>query len=1486
VELGFETKLMKKQPVLLGNRVDTSNVLFVVYLLSETVQTITLSEERPSFSVAGMPFSALGDELWIGGETVTLGYSKIESANLTVFVVTPNSATTTFFLVNETDYFAIGQNKNASIRIEGDGQVIIHNDSLLLEVKEDFCYFNNALVKETKTATQIEIGDYILTPEFLLEKRPTQWKLTSFTPHVMFEKGRFLPQTPLIEFPQNFPQYRRSPRIHLEPPTDKFKLEKIEVTPPAAKNSLVQAILPPIGMVAVGGLTSMLSGGNPLMMLGMGFMSLMTASFTVSQYINEKKERKITEYTRQKNYDMYLVNVSAEIGKQYQAEKEVLNFKHPAPQKLVEMIATYDARIYERMSNNKDFLEISVGTGKVGSQLKIESEINSRDTDMNTRRVRHLLDAYRTQRGVPITLNLLGQTLGFVGHYASGQTAVSNLLLQVAFFHSYRDVNFINLIPDKEYRNTWVQWRFLPHFKLQELGLRGLIYNAKTRDIVLSSFYQLLNKRKQALAEAGKEKPQFSPQYIFTIFDDGYLAGHGLNEFLAEDMSALGVTVIWVKEDKKLLPETVSAVISYPNQRVGEIVTDNNVYVAKTFEPYAMPEKLEKSLRQLANLEHVEVEKNAIPESLSLLEQYEVRDIADLKISERWQQAEPNKSIKSLIGWRGKREYMYWDLHERVHGPHALVGGTTGSGKSEFLTTYLIGLAINFSPEDIGMLIIDWKGGGIANTLAGLPHFMGSITNLDGAGTARALASIKAELDKRMKEFAKYGVNSINGYMSLYKSRNEPKPDITYPDQPIPHLVLVSDEFAELKANVPEFLAELTSVARIGRSLGVHLILATQKPSGVVNDQIEANSTSKIALKMASKQDSNELLKTHDAAHITNPGRGYLKVGENEVYDLFQSGYAGVPYDVGAEVKNVIDERIYKITELGQLEIAYDPGEDVVQGRDTSDLPTQLEAVIAAIEEIFTSSSMTLPAKPWLPNLGTKLVTPRVKERIERNLSIPFGLMDIPSEQVQKTYFFDLIEANHTVIFSSPGFGKSTALQTILMNLARQNTPEQVYFNLLDFGTNGLLPLKKLPHVADIVSLEEQEKLTKMMLRLRAILAERKQALKRAGVASLSQYEQKSQQTLPIVVNVLDNYDALAQNKERETIDEVLIQILRDGAAVGVYLIITAGRSNAIRMNMMSNIQTKIALFMNDENEVSNLFGRDRLAQSEVIGRGQMKLEQPVALQVYVPNDGANDLARLENMEAEISLLNNNWQGRRPVAIPMVPDELTIDIFGTYVPNKQQEMMYLGLNKDTAEAEGFELFSGKSLGIFPANRKQLQSIAPFLFTELLQQNTVDEIILIDALKSLEAYAKDVALYISRDEVNTEKANIKEALSHLVQDEATKKRIIVLNGIGEIGDKLTYQQPDFMALIEKNDKMTQFIFIDYVTKVGSNFSVATVVMRENVQQILFGGDLNNQQFIASVASEVKKLNFERHVLHCVKDEVLSHIVVPVEKEAAS
>ena len=256
-----------------------------------------------------------------------------------------------------------------------------------------------------------------------------------------------------------------------------------------------------------------------------------------------------------------------------------------------------------------------------------------------------------------------------------------------------------------------------------------------------------------------------------------------------------------------------------------------------------------------------------------------------MNVVSRWASHAPYKSLAVPLGLRGQNDIVQLNLHEKAHGPHGLVAGTTGSGKSEIIQSYILSLAVNFHPHDVAFLLIDYKGGGMANLFRDLPHLLGTITNLDGAQSMRALASINAEIHRRERLFGQYGVNHINQYQKKFK--------LGEATEPLPHLFLISDEFAELKVNQPDFIKELVSIARVGRSLGVHLILATQKPSGVVDDQIWSNSRFKLALKVADRGDSMEMLRTADAAEITQTGRAYLQVGNNEVYELFQTAWSG-----------------------------------------------------------------------------------------------------------------------------------------------------------------------------------------------------------------------------------------------------------------------------------------------------------------------------------------------------------------------------------------------------------------------------------------------------------------------------------------------------------------------------------------------------------------------------------------------------------------
>lgn len=1464
-------------------------ILYVIFILKDQLERVTLTELQMTSTYENLMFGIVNDHVLVNGGRVSTGKNEIDG--ITFLVLAAQDLHTHFLVLDNQELVINNKNEHRAIQTLDDSLVIIDNEDenhpkALIKPLGDFAYYNNERLTQSGSR-EIKVGDTILTPDLMVERRSEQWKVTAFSQEIIFNPEFFLEQHRKLEKPQDFPEYRRSPRLNLEIPEEKFKYEKIEDKEQAPKGGLLKAVLPPVGMLAAGSITTLMSGRNPLMMMATALASLMTVTFTVTQYRTEKKDRLERESHREEDYQAYLAKTTSKIGQAHRQENEIIHYQQPSPQELLEMIEKYDSRLYERMVNNKDFLQVSLGTGTQPSGLKVETDYTSRDEDEWATHVKALVEKYSQQEDVPVALDLRNQTLGLIGNYDVLKNTISNLYLQMAFFQSYRDLNFITLVPEKSYVKDWQQWRFLPHFKVQGINTRGIVHNAKSRDIILSSFYQIINSRKQELNVAGREKPTFLPHFVFTIFDDSYLAGHGLNEFLAEDMSDLGVTVIWAKEDKKLLPETITALVEVKNQQAGVLIQDNGLHLDKVYKPYPQlesKENFEVVLRQMSSLEHMEVEKNAIPERLSLLEQYLVETVEDLNISERWAQAEPSKSIASMIGWKGKKEFAFWDLHEQVHGPHAIVGGTSGSGKSEFLTTFLMGLAINFSPEDIGMLIIDWKGGGIADTLADLPHFMGSITNLDGAGTARALASINAELKKRQREFREYGVSNIAGYTKLYRERNNPREGVNYPHKPLPHLMLVSDEFAELKENVPEFLDELTSVARIGRSLGVHLILATQKPDGVVNDQIDANAKSKVALKMSDEANSKALIKTGDAAHITNAGRGYLRVGESEVYELFQSGYGGVDYNPHATTEEIKDERIYRVNESGQWELLYDPREDLIdQGAVKEDVPTQLEATIAEIVKNFEHSSYTKPDKPWLPNLGESIITMKPKAKKKRNLSIPLGLLDIPSMQSQEVYNYNLEETSHTVVFSSPGFGKSVTLQTTVMNLARQNTPEQVQFNLFDFGTNGLLPLKNLPHVADIVTLEENEKLQKMLHRLEQNLAERKALFKKEGVANLNQYQAKAKRELPILVNVLDSYDGLSQNDNRkDNIDNLLMKVLREGAAVGIYLVITAGRYNAIRMNMMANIQTKMALFLNEDGDLSNLFGRDKLEQVELPGRAQIKLDQPLALQIYLPVKGESEVEVLAALEQEITAMNNSWTGSLPDEIPMVPDELTPEAYAANI-NKEKDLMPLGLNKLSAQAEFFKLFNAKSLGIFPASAKQFKQVMPFLMEQLFESIDNAEVILIDASKNMEQYASKASVYISKASIIEQNMNLQKAIQAWLSEESDTPRVLIMNGLADLVTQLNIQQAQLISLLTQNNPNKQLIVMDYFTRVGNSFNMPTTVVRENSYQILFSGDLNAQHFIETLSPETKKETFNKNVLHMVKDEEFFNVVIPMESE---
>ncbi|UTX65894.1 type VII secretion protein EssC [Streptococcus oralis] len=618
-----------------------------------------------------------------------------------------------------------------------------------------------------------------------------------------------------------------------------------------------------------------------------------------------------------------------------------------------------------------------------------------------------------------------------------------------------------------------------------------------------------------------------------------------------------------------------------------------------------------------------------------------------------------------------------------------------------YLQKNILSLAVNFHPHDVAFLLIDYKGGGMANLFKNLPHLLGTITNLDGAQSMRALASINAEIHRRERLFGEFEVNHINQYQKKFKNGEA--------TEPLPHLFLISDEFAELKVNQPDFIKELVSIARVGRSLGVHLILATQKPSGVVDDQIWSNSRFKIALKVADRSDSNEMLHTPDAAEITQTGRAYLQVGNNEVYELFQSAWSGADYQPDKDDMGIEDHTIYLINELGQYEILNEDLSGLEDVDEIKEVPTELDAIVHHIQLLCEEQEIPPVPQPWLPPLKERIaldeleeVQPAVAWGQEKPLSVLLGMADIPQAQKQEAVSINLSKDGHILLYGSPGTGKTTFLQTAGMDLARKFSPKALTMYLMDFGTNGLAPLSKLPQVADTMLLDQTEKISKFVRIMERELNRRKKLLADYGVGTLDLYRQASGQEEPAIVILLDSYEAFKEEAYEAELFKLLVRISREGLSIGVHLLVTAGRQTNLRAQLYSNFKHQLSLPQNEAGEVRAIVGSTPLAMTmeDIKGRALMKREEVDVIQLALPVYGANDTQVLNNLRQAVASLQEAWTGQRPSAIPMVPEELTEKDFYSRASVQtayENGLVPLGLDLETVEPVIWNLAKGNLL---------------------------------------------------------------------------------------------------------------------------------------------------------------------------------------------
>ena len=1253
------------------------------------------------------------------------------------------------------------------------GRLAIENHNLTLYSCDADCYLNGKRIRDQKRTIELQDGDILLIGDIQFVYNHGMISIYGDTERI---HTKLLPGKSKTEEFEGFPNYKRSPRIIKRVPKETIEIAKPPEKKRMSGKGLAQVILPPLCMMCVTVAVSILLKRGLYIVMSLS-TTLMTLVFSVIKYFNDKKDCKEQNARRLEMYDEYILSMRKKIYEAYQKEKEAYAYNYPSLREIENLIHDYSSRIYERNSNDDDFLHISLGEIRdtVSFPVKITYDPLKVEKDPLELEAKAIRDEFAYIDHKPVIVDLKKTHLGIVGEKAHIHEQLKLIIAQLTFAQSYHDLQIINIF-DSKYNEDFLWTNWYPHVGVRAVNVSGNVNSERMRDQVLGTMTQILKERKLK-ADENKKEARYTPHYVIIIDEPKLIMEHPIMEYLAGDGEKMGFTIIYTTHLRANLPEYIHTVWLLQDSEQGELLLAEKAEVNRKMRLGSTEGiDLEWMARDLSVLVHEQGVVSHIPDSITFFDMYQVKKPDELNVEERWQKHEARKSLAAPLGVRAVEDYVYLNLHEKAHGPHGLVGGTTGSGKSELIQSYILSMAVNFHPYEVSFLLIDYKGGGMAGLFKNLPHLLGVITNLDGSESLRALASIKSELARRQRIFSANNVNHIDDYNKLFKLHKV--------SEPIPHMFMISDEFAELKKEQPEFMKELVSTARIGRSLGIHLILATQQPSGVVDDQIWTNSHFKIALKLQNESDSREILKTPDAASITQAGRAYLQVGNNEVYELFQSAWSGAAYHEDGK-KAVRDNRVYVVNDLRQGELVTGDLSD----QNSSEIKlrkTQLDVTVDYLKEAFEAAGLAYVKKPWLPSLPDKLLSPlariletpewkeqqEIPESAETDLAIPFGIADIPEEQAQREYTIDLKKEGNVAYFASSGFGKSTVLMTAALSLALKNTVEALNYYVIDFGNSGLIMLNSLPHTADYMQMDDIEKMAKFVKLIQEELKNRKKLFAKKLAQNITVYNETAGEPLKSIIIFVDHFDVVKEMGAE--MEEFFTKVGRDGPGMGIYLVISAIRTAGVRYATLNNFKIKIAGFLFEDGEANSIVGRSSYQLPETKGRALVKLDNVNVMQMYTMTDFTNEIEYNVGIQSFINSIASRYPGRTAPRIAVLPEQFEFDMIPDYSKSKDGCDVVLGLDVESVELRGF--FRTQSPFVIVGDAGQGKTNALKVILEQLQDED-GEVYLFDS-KSLGLY--DYAMDVNHIQTEEEALDMVDTVNEMCQ----KRKELLQQAIAE------------------------------------------------------------------------------------------------------
>lgn len=949
-------------------------------------------------------------------------------------------------------------------------------------------------------------------------------------------------------------------------------------------------------------------------------------------------------------------------------ERERLSAAYPDPTEILRRVTLPSMTLWERRPGHPDFLRLRAGVGDAPWNLPIgdikkEGEIPEELTEA--------LDVAGIVPRSPVPVDLSGGgVVGIVGDRGAALALARSLVCQAAALHGPADLPIMVLASaDAHPEWDWAKW--LPHTRDSSGAGRMLSDDPELSDRMVESRLRDAGPRDRSNRPPPGSGPPVGPTVLVVIDDESLTEGRKAptrSLLRGEGGLVAGIVISSMAEKLPALCTTVIEMTD-PDGQADLALPQKGVRISHFLACGMADDVARDCARSMARFEDPELDivGAGLPGTIRLLPLLGLEDCTAEAVLARWKAGGVDPKPEGPIG---VSEDGVFSVDFVADGPHALVGGTTGAGKSELLRTLVAGMAASVDPDHLTFVLVDFKGGSAFDECAKLPHTVGMVTDLDEHLAERALRCLEAELKYRERALRDAAAIDLPDYLRSNRDA-----------EAMPRLVVIIDEFATLKAELPDFIDALVGVAQRGRSLGVHMLLATQRPQGAISDNIRANTNLRIALRVQDKTDSSDVIDVPDAAAIprTAPGRAYVRLGPGEVVAIQSALSTGSRSDA-ADAH--VDVAGFVFGPAPRTPVPPPPGADEAEGKPETDLSVMVET----IEEAFVQTGRPRPRRPWPEPLPGEIDLDAVFDEAlavaaedgsgngggggrdgEPLPFVPLAMADDPDAQSQYPMGWKPSEGN-LILYGIGGSGTTTGLSSLALSLARLYPADDMHLYMLDFGAGELEALAPLPHVGGVIQAAERERQTRLIRHLRTELDRRRDL----GAAAMREQ--------PSIVTLVDGWSAFVAeygDYAGGPVIDTFTRVFADGPEVKMYTAISAGQANAVTSRLASLVRQRLALRLADRGDYSN-FGVRPSAVPEMMpgraligGTGQViQLARPadgvaasavrLAAQTPAPRRPPPPIATLATSVSLAELREPAKLGARPWSIPVGIAEQTL----------------------------------------------------------------------------------------------------------------------------------------------------------------------------------------------------------------------------------